>query len=151
MKNLLHPLKHFVLAATGLILATLALSSCSRGPREPTEAEMRAAVQAYIDGVNRNIEKKQGSKLDRNDPLSPFDVMGAALLKGTKLSLVEFKKLSAGPAPDGNGYIAFYDIQIHATGNAGSMWNRFLKTGSRCRARFIQTADGWVWIPPTQE
>jgi hypothetical protein len=136
----------------GLLLVALIPLSCSRGPREPSEAEMRGAVQSYIDGINRNIEEMGKTPPDRNNPMSMIQSLGGAILKGSRLEIGAFKKLSAGRAPDGNGYIAFYDLQLRATGNAGSVWDSILRTsGERCSARFINTDTGWIWIPPGQD
>jgi hypothetical protein len=141
-----------IAVATLLVATLLAASGCSHKTGEPTEAEMRQAIQDRIDMVNENIAKMRNTQLDKNNPMSAIFAMAGAAIGDTRYVIGDFHKLSAQKAQDKPGYMCDYMLQLRATGRSAGLMDSIMKWGGEvCTARFVKSGDHWVWIPPGDE
>lgn len=119
---------------------------------EPTEAEMRQAIQNRIDSINQNLATMRNTRPDPNNPISGLMALGGMLLGDTKYYIGDFKKIGAEKAQGKPGYMCDYMLQLRVDGETSAPVDSIMKFGgSLCTARFVKLDGAWVWIAPGDE
>lgn len=110
---------------------------------EPTEAEMRAAVQGYLDQINKSIEENRRIHLrDNGSGNLPQD-----MLVESRVVVASFGKLTAAPAPDGLGYICTFDMTLAADGADTLTTQNLIKSMVKetFTGRFLKFDGDWIY------
>ena len=119
---------------------------------EPSEEEMRGAVEAFLNNANENLRSLkmqcQNRSLTRNNPVLAMQCLtlfGATFGTGNlAYHLTYFKKIGQCQAStEYQGYICDF-VFSQSIGN--SMVDNFTKH-VRGVGRFVETEDGWILIP----
>ncbi|HRQ87951.1 MAG TPA: hypothetical protein PLA50_04090 [Bacteroidia bacterium] len=119
---------------------------------EPTEAEMREAIQRRIDQMNGNITGMSQIQPDPENPISALLALGGLVMGDARFRIGAFRKIGAAKAQGKPGYVCDYLLQLRMDGNAGAMMDSIMKLGGEhCTARFVKTGGTWVWIAPGDE
>src|SRR3954471_5467157 len=119
---------------------------------EPSEAEMRQAVQDRLDMMNENVAKLRNSRPQEGDPMSAILALTGAVMGDTHYEIGAFRKISAEKATGRPGYMCDYMLQLRASGKSAAAVDKMLAFGGElCTARFVKTNDRWVWIPQKDE
>jgi hypothetical protein len=119
---------------------------------EPSEAEMRQAIQDRLDMMNENVAKLRNTRPQEGDPMSAILALTGAVMGDTHYEIGAFKKISAEKANGRPGYMCDYMLQLRASGKSAAAVDKMLALGGElCTARFVKTNDRWVWIPQKDE
>lgn len=110
--------------------------------REPTEVEMRTAVENILQGARANADRMSQSCNERTDnPLIALQCLAGAGMSGATrgVRINNFEKLNCGAATTG-GYWCDYLIQLDM-GQFNVMGLDQPQTGQK---RFVRTKYGWL-------
>ncbi len=119
---------------------------------EPTEDEMREAIQRRIDQMNGNITGMSQIQPDPENSISALLALGGLVMGDARFRIGVFRKIGAAKAQGKPGYVCDYLLQLRMDGNAGAMMDSIMKLGGEhCTARFVKTGGTWVWIVPGDE
>jgi hypothetical protein len=119
---------------------------------EPSEAEMRQAIQDRLDMMNANVAKMRSTRPQEGDPMSAILALTGAVMGDTHYEIGAFEKISAEKAAGKPGYMCDYMLQLRASGKSAVAVDKMLALGGElCTARFVKTNDRWVWIPQKDE
>ena len=128
---------------------------------EPTENEMRAAVEAHFGQANdaadetarrcNNREFKQG----QGDPLLAMQCLaygmgagvtdGGSSVRAPKFSLTRFEKIACEKAQGKAGYVCDYVIG-YGTNMPSIPAETIGRQGAASQSRFVQRNDSWVML-----
>lgn len=127
---------------------------------EPTEQEMRAAVQAQFDNVNdasadtaercNNREYNQGG----GNPLLAMECLGQAIggggvtrdgrnVKPMKVSITTFQKIACEKAQGKAGYLCDYAMG-YDTNNPNNITGPYTRQPMASQGRFIKQGNRWI-------
>jgi hypothetical protein len=133
-------------------LRSSAISSDSATTGEPTEAEMRQAIQDRIDGMNQNIAKMRNTRPEKGDAMGTLIALTGMAVGDTRYEIRAFQKLGAEKAQGKPGYVCDYVLQLRATGKRAAPLDNIMRWGGDlCTARFVKNGDRWIWIAPGDE
>lgn len=124
------------------IAAPPAKRSAPAAQREPTEAEMRTAVENIMSGARANVNRmKQSCDQSTDNPLIALQCLAGAGMgdAAAGIRIVNFEKLNCGEATTG-GYWCDYLIQLDL-GKYNVMGVDQPQTGQK---RFVRTKYGWL-------
>lgn len=119
---------------------------------EPSESEMRQAIQERIDMVNGNIARMRNTRPDKNDPIASLMALSGAAMGDTRYEIGAFRKIGAEKAQGKPGYMCDYMLQLRATGKSAGPLDGIMKWGGSLNtARFVKNDGRWLWIAPGDE
>lgn len=119
---------------------------------EPTEAQMRFAIQSQVDLKNRKIEQISNTQLDKQNPMNLPMVLGGMFLKDTEVVLEYFRKIACEKSASRGGYVCDYSIKQKIKGgvSGGMMDSMMGEIGAGMAdietGRFIKTNEGWMLV-----
>jgi len=121
--------------------------------REPTEAELRRAIQDRVDIINHNIQEMRKAPVQEGDPISAMMRLTGEAVGDARVQIAGFRKLGAVPAVGKPGWMATYTIDIDVIGGSPFMNTQFLNSlgGTNNTARFIHDGETWIFIPPAED
>ncbi len=137
--------------------AALALAACGGASREPSEAQMRGAVEAKFAEANANFAATAQacrSGAYQNDPMLAMQCLtlcGASGGESCDLSfeITRFEKIACVPGSDQPGFVCDYEVGF-ATNSpfvSGSM-AALMNANGPSQGRFLRQDDGkWLMLP----
>ncbi|NHE55761.1 hypothetical protein [Cyclobacterium plantarum] len=119
---------------------------------EPTEAQMRFAIQRQVDFKNQKLENLGNAELDSNNPLTAMPAIMGTFLKGTKQYLEYFRKIACKEAASKGGFYCDYSVKRNVRGGmTGDMVNSMMRqfgTGMSTieNGRFVKVDGYWMLV-----
>lgn len=138
----------------------MALAGAGAWAAEPTEVEMRAAVQAQYDNVNdasaESAQKCNNREYNRGggNPLQAMECIGLAVggggmtrdgrgVKPMKVSIITFEKIACEKAQGKAGYLCDYAMG-YDTNNPNNITGQYTRKPMAAQARFVQQGKRWI-------
>jgi hypothetical protein len=148
--------------------ATVAVTSTNA---EPTEAEMRAAVQHHLDGINAMMRAPSaptssgsrpyvyspywryygwghGYKYSKESDYANWTDVARQAAATTRIEISSFKKINCAPSPDGGGFIGEYVAELEVRGNNPAAREIMQTSGKRLKGFFCKGDKGWIFGEP---
>lgn len=156
--------------ATTAVSATTPAAPAT-GNAEPTEQEMREAVQRHLENINAMMRAPAAPTSSGSRPYvySPYwryygwgyghkyspdsdyanwtDVARQAAAT-TRIEITSFKKIACAPAPDGGGFIGEYVAELGVRGNNPAAQQVMQTSGQRLQGFFYKGDKGWIFGEP---
>lgn len=133
------------------------LTSCSAGPQEPGEKEMKAAAEKKYLQINHDLEqlaadcRNQGSVIV--NPIKAFKCTSVCALDTKEckvlptLEMVNFKKLACEKANGQPGFICDYRYEMTSPSKfVIGMFEKVYGKDNLAQARFFQSDSGWIMV-----
>ena len=139
---------------------SLMLVGMAAWANEPTEAEMRAAVQAQYDNVNNasveSAERCNNPEYNRGagNPIQAMECIGLAVggggmtrdgrnVKPMKVTITTFEKIACEKAQGKAGYLCDYAMG-YDTNNPSGMTGPYTRKPMASQARFVKQGNRWL-------
>ncbi|MEM8826367.1 MAG: hypothetical protein AAGD40_05515 [Pseudomonadota bacterium] len=138
------------ISAICAILFTTAIPAAAFA-EEPTEAEMRAALQSRIDTAKQGTEQMKNDGCDKmrggqsQDMMAAFNCLMGAAGSSVDIGISAFEKVACEKA-DAPGYICDYIVAMSSS-MTGPM--QPAGTGQVVTKRFVKSKSGWIAIDQT--
>lgn len=119
---------------------------------EPTEAQMRFAIQSQVDLKNKKIEQISNTKLNKQNSMNLPLVIGGMFLKDAEVVLEYFRKITCEKSANRGGFVCDYSIKKSIKGGvSGNMINSMMGDIGAGMAdietgRFVKTDEGWMLV-----
>ncbi|WP_339922772.1 hypothetical protein [uncultured Cyclobacterium sp.] len=119
---------------------------------EPTEAQMRFAIQSQVDLKNKKIEQISNTKLNKQNSMNLPLVLGGMFLKDAEVVLEYFRKITCEKSANRGGFVCDYSIKKSIKGGvSGNMINSMMGDIGAGMAdietgRFVKTDEGWMLV-----
>jgi hypothetical protein len=129
------------------------LSSGAKADVEPSEADMRGALESKAEALHSGQEAlaEQCREGSSNNNVGDAVLCVAQGLSGgpMHLSVQGFRKIACEKAEGRPGYNCDYEVQLNVGPDANPGALGILGTsGGECTGRFVKTSDGWSEIDP---
>lgn len=160
--------------STAAVSATTESSQTSTNA-EPTEKEMREAVQRHLENINAMMRAPSAPTSSGQRPYvySPYwryygwgygyqkyskdsdyanwtDVARQAAAT-TRIEITSFKKIACAPAPEGGGFLGEYVAELEVRGNNPAAQQVMQTSGQRLKGLFFKGDKGWIFGQPPGE
>jgi hypothetical protein len=143
------------LSAFFMIASMLCVASCGSGDHEPSDREMRKAIEATFENINANY-RDLGRRCERrefsNDPLLAMQCLALCGAGGGKCSLsfeiTQFRKLGCEKAEGQPGYVCDFVLGFASDSPFAQGALRQLTGGGNAgQGRFLRNDEGWLYLP----
>ena len=112
---------------------------------EPTEKEMRAAVQAQFnnvtEGYKETMEKCKNGSYNRNNPLDAMQCVSGAVMGDLVMTITTFRKIACEKAQGKAGYLCDYAMGYVANNPVADPYTR---EPMAYQARFVNQGSRWI-------
>jgi TPR repeat protein len=125
---------------------------------EPSDPEMRAAIQDYLNGVNSGMDSTMAAcerGAYQNDPVLAIQCLAMMATTGTSdfgmsptVDIARFQKLGCAESDNQPGYVCDYVLGLNSSGAMGTgVLGQMMSTGSATQGRFLPQSGGWLFLP----
>ena len=132
---------------------------------EPTEAEMREAVQRHLDNFNAQMRPPPAPTTSSRQPTyvySPYwgyyhypkyskdsdyedwTAVAKRAAAHARVEIASFKKIRCTPEADQQGFVGEYVAELHLAGNNPAVQDIMKTSGKRLKAFFYRGDKGWI-------
>lgn len=148
------------LGAVALLVAALGTQAQTG---EPTEAEMRAAYEARLGGINRHTQatadqcRNRAYRQGQGDPVLAMQCLGYAMTTpgaGTRggitppqMKATSFRKIACEKAQGEPGYYCDYSAGLSTNLALPPSMAGMLQQAAVAQARFVRRENGWMMMP----
>ena len=112
---------------------------------EPTEKEMRAAVQAQFnnvtEGYKETMEKCKNGSYNRNNPLEAMQCVAGGVMGNMVMNITTFRKIACEKAQGKAGYLCDYAMGYVANNPVADPYTR---QPMAYQARFVNQGGRWL-------
>ncbi|WP_158861487.1 hypothetical protein [Lunatibacter salilacus] len=119
---------------------------------EPTEEQMRFAIQMQVDFKNQELGNLANAEYDRDNPMSAFSALIGTFVKGTEHYLEYFRKIACEKSAGRGGYVCDYSLKRNVKGGvSGNMANSMISQLGAGLAtietgRFVKNEGIWMVV-----
>ena len=124
---------------------TCALVGMSTWAAEPTEKEMRTAVQAQFNNVNEGyagtMDKCRNGSFDRNNPIEAMQCVAGGVMGNMVMTITTFHKIACEKAQGKAGYLCDYAMGYVANNPVADPYTR---QPMAYQARLVNQGGRWL-------